>query len=163
MCMTPSSVSPSISKMSINSGYSSPARDHHPPPGNHAITAQGEPQPFRAAATGRQVSTDLVVEDVGQAVEQLQLITPGDRAQGEVMLMQNQGILRLEAPCPLRDQLSWLRREDTSAGCVAYMAHPSFLVAPATTLIGASRYPQPTNLVGKVPWASALASGPVCA
>jgi len=46
------------------------------------------------------------------------------------MLMQNHGILRLQAPCPLRDQLSWLPREDTSAGCMAYMAQPSFPIAP---------------------------------
>jgi hypothetical protein len=75
-------------------------------PGHHAITTQGEPQPFRAAAAGRQVATDLIVEDVRQTVEQVQLIRPGDRAQGQVMLMQNHGILRLQAPCPLRDQLS---------------------------------------------------------
>jgi hypothetical protein len=63
------------------------------------------------------------------------------------MLMQNQGILRLKAPCPLRDQLSWLPREDTSAACMAYMAQPSFLVAPDipghSVLFGASLYPQP--------------------
>ena len=46
------------------------------------------------------------------------------------MLIQNQGILRLEAPCSLRDQLGWLPREDTSAACMAYTAQPSFLIAP---------------------------------
>jgi hypothetical protein len=46
------------------------------------------------------------------------------------MLMQNQGILRLEAPCPLGDQLSWLPREDTSAACMSYMAQPCLLIAP---------------------------------
>jgi hypothetical protein len=96
-------------------------------PGHHAITALGEPQPFRAAATGRQVATDLFVEDVRQAVEQVKLIRPGDRAQGQVMLMQNQGILRPEAPRPFRDQLSWLPREDTSTARMAYMTQPSFL------------------------------------
>ena len=71
-----------------------------------------------------------MVEEVRQTVKQVQLIRPGDRAQGQVMLMQNHGTLRLQAPCPLRDQLSWLPREDTSAGCMAYKAQPSFLIAP---------------------------------
>src|SRR4051794_32358317 len=101
-------------------------------PSHHAITAQREPQPFPAAATGRQVAADLIVEDVRQTVEQVQLIRPGDGAQDQVMLMQNQGILLVEAPCPLRDQRSWLPREDMSAACMAYMAQPSFPIGPAT-------------------------------
>src|SRR5687768_18269843 len=45
-------------------------------PGHQATAAQGEPQPFRAATTGRQVVTDFAVEDVRQAVEQVEFVRP---------------------------------------------------------------------------------------
>jgi hypothetical protein len=85
-----------------------PVAGARPPsgPGHHPLAAQGEPQPFRAPPAGRQVAAHLVVELVRQPVEQVQLIGPADRAQGQVMLVQHQGLLRLEAPCLLRDQLS---------------------------------------------------------
>ena len=73
------------------------------------------------------------------------------------MLIQNQSILRLEAPCSLRDQPGWLPREDTSAAC---MAQPSFLVAPDSSghpvLFGAPLYPQ---LIKRTNWTRCVFSG----
>ena len=102
-------------------------------PGHHAIAAQGEPQPFRAAAAGRQVAAYLTIEDVRQAVEQVQLIRPGDRAQGQVMLVQDQGILLEGGALSAPGSAQLITREDTSAACMAYMAQPSFLIAPVTS------------------------------
>ena len=99
-------------------------------PGHHAVTAQREPQPFRAPAADRQVVADLIVEDVRQPVEQAQLIGPGDRAQSQVMLIRVQGSSPSGGALPAPGSAQLVTREDTSAVGMAYTAQPSFLITP---------------------------------
>jgi hypothetical protein len=111
-------------------------------PGHQAIITQGKPQPLRTAAADCQVAIDLIVEDVRETVEQIQLFTPGDRAQGQVMLMQSQGVLPGGAllPAPGSAQLVYPGGHERSVHGV----HGSALL-PHSSGYSASLYPQLIN------------------
>src|SRR5215472_11698852 len=61
------------------------------------------------------------------------------------MLMQSQGVLRVTAPCPVRDSAQLATREGASAVCKAYMASPSFLIGPYGSGHHIERRPKPTS------------------
>jgi hypothetical protein len=56
-------------------------------PGHRAVAAQGHPHPLGPSATGIEVVGQLLVEDVGQAVEEFEFSAPGHRAHGQVVLL----------------------------------------------------------------------------
>ncbi|MFE1763985.1 hypothetical protein ACFW81_07170 [Streptomyces angustmyceticus] len=58
-------------------------------PGHGPSLVQGDPEPLGAAATGAEVVGDLVVEGVGELVEEFDLVRAGDRTDRRV-----EGVLR---------------------------------------------------------------------
>ncbi|WP_374085103.1 hypothetical protein [Streptomyces chrestomyceticus] len=62
--------------------------------GQQALTAQGDPHPFRASAAGGEVVRQFVVEDVRQTAEEVEFVAPGDRAHGQVVRRHGRGTLR---------------------------------------------------------------------
>jgi hypothetical protein len=62
--------------------------------GHQTVAAQGHPHPLGASPAFGQIAGQLVVEGAVEAVEQVELFGPGDRAQGQVVRILGQGTLR---------------------------------------------------------------------